>query len=221
MKLTTPILSAGLGLLLIPALAGAVTHTVNQVNLTWSPSEITIEVGDTVEWVWSGGSHTVTSGTDLNDPEVGQLFDTPLNSSNTSVSFTFTQVGVQDFFCRPHLNFGMTGTVNIIAVSAVENTPALTAVRLLPNAPNPFNPSTLITFALPDDRVGPTEVSLRVFDLKGRLVRVLMEETVDADRHTVRWDGRNERGKGVPSGVYIYRLDAGGQILARTMTLAK
>jgi len=221
MKLSAPILSAGLGLLLIPALAGAVTHTVNQEGLTWNPSEITIEVGDTVEWIWSGGSHTVTSGTDLGDPEVGQLFDTPLNSSNTSVSFTFTQVGAQDFFCRPHLNFGMTGTVNIIAVSAVENTPALTAVRLLPNSPNPFNPSTLITFALPEERTGPTEVSLRVFDLKGRLVRVLMEETVDADRHTVSWDGRDDRGQGAPSGVYIYRLDAGGQMAARTMTLAK
>ena len=221
MKLTTPILFAVLASLMVPSLAGAVTHTINQVNLTWSPSEITIEVGDTVEWVWSGGSHTVTSGTDLGDPEVGQLFDTPLNSSNTSVSFTFTQVGSQDFFCRPHLNFGMTGTVSVIAVSGVENTPARTAIRLLPNAPNPFNPSTLITFALPDGRVGPTEVSLRVFDLKGRLVRVLLEETVDADRHTVRWDGRDDRGYGAPSGVYIYRLAAGGQTLARSMTLAK
>ncbi len=221
MKLSTPILSAGLCLLLVPTLADAVTHTVNQEGLTWNPSEITIEAGDTVEWVWSGGSHTVTSGSDLDDPEVGQLFDTPLNSSNTSVSFTFTQVGTQDFFCRPHLNFGMTGTVNIIAVSAVENTPARTAIRLLPNSPNPFNPSTLITFALPEERTGHTEVSLRVFDLKGRLVKVLMEESVDTDRHTVRWDGRNDRGKGVPSGVYIYRLDAGGQMLARTMTLAK
>jgi plastocyanin len=221
MKLTTPLLFAGLALLLVPTIAGAVTHTVNQVNLTWNPSEIAIEVGDTVEWVWNAGIHTVTSGTNLGDPEVGQLFDTPLTSSNTSVSFTFTQVGSQDFFCRPHLNFGMTGTVNVNSVSGVENTPARTGIQLLPNAPNPFNPSTLITFALPEDRVGPTEVSLRVFDLKGRLVRVLMEETVDADRHTVRWDGRDDRGNGAPSGMYIYRLAAGGQTLARSMTLAK
>lgn len=221
MKLNSHILSAALGLLLIPALAGAVTHTVNQVGLTFDPSEITIEVGDTVEWIWNNGSHTVTSGTDLSDPEVGMLFDSPLNSSNTSVSFTFTEVGSQDYFCRPHLNFGMTGTVTVTAVSAVGDTPGPAAIRLLPNAPNPFNPSTLITFDLPVDRTGPTQVSLRIFDLKGRLVRVLMEETVDADRHTVRWDGRNDRGNGAPSGVYVYRLAAGGQMQARTMTLVK
>jgi flagellar hook assembly protein FlgD len=115
----------------------------------------------------------------------------------------------------------MTGNVNVTAVSAVTDTPAQTAIRLLPNVPNPFNPSTLITFDLPVDRTGPTEVSLRIFDLTGRLVRVLMEETVDADRHTVRWDGRNDRGNGVPSGVYVYRLAAGGQMQARTMTLVK
>jgi len=218
MKLTSQILPACLGLLLIPALAGAVTHTVNQDGLTFNPSEITIEVGDTVEWIWNSGSHTVTSGTDLSDPEVGQLFDSPLNSTNTSVSFTFTQVGNQDYFCRPHLNFGMTGSVNVIAISSVGDTPGQTAIRLLPNSPNPFNPSTLITFDLPS---GPAEVNLRIFDLKGRLVRVLMEETVDTDRHTVRWDGRDDRGHGAPSGVYIYRLAAGGKTQARTMTLAK
>ena len=221
MKLTSQILSAGLCLLLIPALAGAVTHTVNQAGLTFDPAEITIEVGDTVEWIWASGSHTVTSGTDLSDPEVGMLFDSPLNSANTSVSFTFTEVGSQDYFCRPHLNFGMTGNVTVTAVSAVTDTPAQTAIRLLPNAPNPFNPSTLITFDLPADRTGPTQVSLRIFDLTGRLVRVLMEETVNADRHTVRWDGRNDRGNGVSSGVYVYRLAAGGQMQSRTMTLVK
>ena len=104
MKSTLKVLAAGLGLLFIPALAGAVTHTVNQTGLTFDPAQITIEVGDTVQWIWSTGSHTVTSGTDLNDPEVGVLFDQPLNSSNPSFSHTFTQTGSQDYFCRPHLN---------------------------------------------------------------------------------------------------------------------
>ena len=221
MKSTLKVLAAGLGLLFIPALAGAVTHTVNQTGLTFDPAQITIEVGDTVQWIWSTGSHTVTSGTDLNDPEVGVLFDQPLNSSNPSFSHTFTEIGSQDYFCRPHLNFGMTGTVTITAASAVGETPGLAKIQLLPNVPNPFNPSTRITFDLPTDRTGPVEVSLRVFDLKGRLVRVLMEETVGTDRHSVVWDGKNDRGSAAPSGLYIARLVAGGQTLARTMTLAK
>ena len=76
---------AGLTIVLGPLSAGAVTHTINQSGLSFSPAVLAIEAGDTVEWVWSGGSHTVTSGTDLSDPEVGILFDESLNSGNQTV----------------------------------------------------------------------------------------------------------------------------------------
>ncbi len=221
MKFSQKILLAGLGLLLLPGLATATTHTISQSGLTFNPAELTIEVGDTVEWTWSNGNHTVTSGTDLSDPEAGALFDEPLNSGNPLVTYTFTEIGSQDYFCRPHVSLGMTGTVIVTAASAVGDTPTAAQTQLMPNVPNPFNPSTMITFELPAGSSGSTEVSLRVYDLKGRLVRVLMEETVAADRHSVAWDGRSDRGSAAPSGMYIYRLVAGGKTLARTMTLAK
>ena len=221
MKSNTFHLVTGLVMLLVPALAWGTTHTVNQAGLAFDPDEITIKVGDTVQWIWSGGSHIVTSGTDLNDPEVGDLFDAPLNSNNPSFVYTFTEVGSFDYFCRPHVNFGMTGTVTVTAPSAVGDSPARAAVQLLPNVPNPFNPSTRITFELPADRTGAVDVSLRIFDLKGRLVRVLLEDTMASDRHTVVWNGRNDQGKAAPSGLYVYRLAAGGKTVARTMTLAK
>lgn len=221
MKSILTILVAGLGLILAPALAGAITHTVNQNGLSFDPADITIEVGDTVEWIWGGGNHTVTSGTDLSDPDVGVLFDAPLNSGNPSFSFTFTEAGVQDYFCRPHVNFGMVGTVTVTSASPVDQTPRTAALNLLANVPNPFNPSTRITFDLADTGQGSTRVSLRVFDLQGRLVKVLLEETMAADRHTAVWDGRDDQGAAVPSGVYVYRLSAAGKTLARTMTLAK
>jgi flagellar hook assembly protein FlgD len=103
----------------------------------------------------------------------------------------------------------------------VGETPVAVDFRLLPNVPNPFNPSTRISFELADHGQGDTPVSLRVFDLQGRLVRVLLEQRMPAASHTAVWDGRNQRGGIVPSGVYVYRLNAGGQTLARTMTLAK
>ena len=221
MKSNILILAASLGLLVFPSLATATNHTVSQEGRAFVPAELTIEVGDTVQWIWSSLSHTVTSGTDLSDPEVGLLFDEPLNSANPTVTYTFTEIGTQHYFCRPHLASGMTGTVIVTAASAVGETPAAAQIQLMPNVPNPFNPSTTITFGLPADHTGSTEVSLRVYDLKGRLVRVLMEETVAADRHSVTWNGRNDRGTAVPSGLYIYRLAAGDKTLARTMTLAK
>ena len=215
----TTTLLAGLTLLSCSLSAGAVTHTITQDGLSFTPSTLTVEVGDTVEWVWTGGSHTVTSGTDLADPEVGNLFDQSLNSSNPTVSHTFTAVGSQDYFCRPHLNFGMTGTVVVTAASAVGATPAA-GVRLYPNVPNPFNPTTTISFALPEGQ-GPASVSLRVFDLRGRLVQVLWEGITDQDRYSLVWDGRNDRGDFVPSGVYIARLEARGVTRSHSMTLAK
>lgn len=221
MKLFLSLLAAGLGLVLGVAPASAVTHTVTQSGLTFSPASLNIEVGDTVEWIWTAGFHTVTNGTDLADPEVGVLFDESLTSGNPLVSYTFTAAGTYAYFCRPHLGLGMTGTITVVAPSAVDDTPTVPGVSLRPNVPNPFNPSTRITFALPADRDGPVAVALRVFDVQGRLVRTLLDGNVTAERKTVTWDGRDRRGQSAPAGVYIYRLDVGGQSLARTMTLAK
>ena len=72
--------------------------------------------------------------------------------------------------------------------------------------PNPFNPRTTISFTLVE--AGP--VSLRVFDLAGRLVRVLDEGVREGRRHHVNWDGRDDAGRSVASAPYIVRLQAGG-----------
>jgi aminopeptidase N len=87
--------------------------------------------------------------------------------------------------------------------------------RLLANVPNPFNPSTEIRFELPNK----TAVSVGVYDLSGRLVRNLVDETRAAGRHSVRWDGRDARGSAQASGLYFVRLDAGGKTGLRKITL--
>jgi hypothetical protein len=76
------------------------------------------------------------------------------------------------------------------------------AFSLSQNYPNPFNPSTEISFSVSHD--GPT--SLVIFDLLGRQVRKLLDAPVKAGSYSLRWDGRNEAGADVPSGVYFYRL---------------
>ena len=69
-------------------------------------------------------------------------------------------------------------------------------------APNPFNPAAAVTFDLP----AGGEVSLRVYDLQGRLVRTLLHEEMSGGRHRAEWDGRDERGEPAASGVYLVRL---------------
>ena len=103
---------------LLAGAAAAATHTVNQVNLTFDPDEITINVGDTVEWIWSSGIHTVTNGLDLADPDLGTLFDEPLTAANPVVSYAFTAAGDVPYLCRPHVTLGMTGVVHVLDPTA-------------------------------------------------------------------------------------------------------
>lgn len=100
--------------------AVAETHTVSQVSLEFDPAEITIAVGDTVRWVWNSLSHTVTSGTDPDDPDVGTLFDAPLDSSNPEFVFVFDFEADIPYFCRPHYDLGMTGIVHVVDTTAIE-----------------------------------------------------------------------------------------------------
>ena len=86
------------------------------------------------------------------------------------------------------------------------------------NAPNPFNPLTWIRYELDT----PAEVSLRVFDLSGRLVRTMLAPTrQDAGRHGVPWDGTDASGRHMASGVYLYRITADHEMQAGRMVLAR
>jgi hypothetical protein len=80
-----------------------------------------------------------------------------------------------------------------------------TTFSLHPAYPNPFNPSTTISFDLPK-RAG---VKLMVFDVLGREVRKLVDQEMAAGTHSVSWDGTNDAGKSVASGVYFFKMTAG------------
>jgi plastocyanin len=92
------------------------TTTVNALASTFSPPTVTIQVGDTVKWVRTTLSHTVTSGFSSSDPGVGGLFDAPLNALNPMFFYTFSDtVGTYPYFCRVHELMGMAGTVVVEA----------------------------------------------------------------------------------------------------------
>lgn len=89
--------------------------------------------------------------------------------------------------------------------------------ELKPNTPNPFNPTTTIGFAT--ESFGP--VALRIYGPQGGLVRKLVDTPLPAGVHRVRWDGRDDRGTALASGIYFYELAAGGKRLTRKMSLLK
>ena len=91
---------------------------------------------------------------------------------------------------------------------------------LLQNAPNPFNASTTISFLIPF-RLANEPTRLSIYNLTGQLVRVLQLEAQQAGEHRLNWDGRDDYGREVASGVYIYRLDVGEWAVHRRMLLLR
>ena len=85
------------------------------------------------------------------------------------------------------------------------------------NYPNPFNPETRIRFTIPE----AAEVSLEVFDLLGRKLNVLLNRNMIAGSYEVIWDGRDQQGRSMSSGVYVYRLTAGIYQDVKRMVLMK
>jgi hypothetical protein len=85
------------------------------------------------------------------------------------------------------------------------------------NYPNPFNPETDISYTLPQD----FHVKLTIYNMLGQKVKVLVDEQQIAGYKTVRWDGKDQDGNEVGSGIYFYRLQAGEYNEVRKMVLAK
>lgn len=100
-------------------------------------------------------------------------------------------------------------------VTQIPHTPVLAQ-----NFPNPFNSSTIIRFSIPHQLSG-FPVALTVYDVQGRVVKRLVNAPVPAGNYFTKWDGTDETGKPVSSGVYIYRLMAGTNSMAWKMILAK
>ncbi|HPU86285.1 MAG TPA: FlgD immunoglobulin-like domain containing protein [Candidatus Latescibacteria bacterium] len=91
------------------------------------------------------------------------------------------------------------------------------ALALEQNVPNPFNPSTTIQFRVPDAGF----VKLAIYGIDGQLVRSLTAQHVEAGVHEAVWDGRDNSGRAVASGVYVYRLTSDRGVISRRMVLAR
>jgi subtilisin family serine protease len=94
------------------------------------------------------------------------------------------------------------------------------AFSLSQNAPNPFNPSTTVSYSVPED-TEPLRVKLTVYDIRGRTVAVLADRVQDGGNYTVNWDGTDKAGRQVASGIYFYRLRAGSFTATRKMVMLK
>jgi hypothetical protein len=81
----------------------------------------------------------------------------------------------------------------------------ITAVRMMPNKPNPFALTTLIRYQIPY----PARVILKIYSISGQLVKTIVNRDQDTGLYEVRWDGHDDNGQLVASGVYFYSLSTG------------
>lgn len=132
-------------------------------------------------------------------------------NTNTELTAGPLDVGLPPFDIEEVILYCPTGGCE----TAVGDTPA--AARLGQNYPNPFNPETSIPFSL----ASGGRVSLKVYDVSGRLVATLLDENRGAGEHVARWDGRDARGRASSSGVYFARLAFGGETQTRKLVLLK
>jgi predicted outer membrane repeat protein len=158
--------------------------------------------------VYVGGGSTLTWGS-------GNIDQDPLFCNVAERNFTIDAASP----CAPAHSggCGLIGAkpVGCTVTGVEETTPNVLA--LYQNHPNPFNPTTTISFILPER----TMATLAIYDVGGRLVRMLVDEARDNGLNQATWDGKDAHGNPVSSGVYFYRLTAGSQNLTRKMTLLK
>ncbi|MAJ43180.1 MAG: hypothetical protein CMF96_00360, partial [Candidatus Marinimicrobia bacterium] len=102
-------------------------------------------------------------------------------------------------------------------VMSVEEVEIPTEFKLVQNHPNPFNPTTTINFSIPE----PTMVTMKIFDLSGRLVKTLVNSQMNIGHHSVNWNGLDTFGNEAAAGIYIYTLQSTDLYISRKMILMK
>ena len=136
-----------------------------------------------------------------------------------SISAREIVVGEQTTFLY-HTSTNKASKENVVASesnAAIEPAAVVTDFALEQNYPNPFNPSTTIRLSVPE--AGP--VTLHIYDLRGTLVKTLVSGTLTAGRHQIVWNGKNENGQPVASGMYLYRMQTGRFTQTKQMLLVR
>ncbi len=199
----------------------------NQPSFSWIFEQLenrkAVEVG--ISWR-GGGGHWLTLVGAVEFMGIRMLFYHDPIDGPGRIRFSFVAPGEAgdpfpnflEFKAEPHNSMDMavaTG-VNRPTGIAEESSAALPGrFTLFQNTPNPFNPYTVISFELS----AAGDVELSVYDLMGRHVRTLVRGMQRAGTHTVRWDGRDRRGRRLAGGIYFYRLRFGDRMLTRRMIL--
>jgi hypothetical protein len=192
-------------------------------------SQVTVDQGVLLQWGVASQSNNL--GWEVFRSTDGRVFtkvsDLVLGDGNSDefksydfIDSNLPQVDVLYYYLNQIDLDGTTSRSQIVEVllspTAVAELALPTANALQQNFPNPFNPETMISFDLSGDQV----VSLTIYDMAGQVVRTLVDaQPMTVGSYKQMWDGRNNSGAKVGSGIYFYQLRAGDFIAKKKMTL--
>jgi plastocyanin len=191
--------------------AHATTHIIQfggSFGLHYSPNSLNVSVGDTIRWEGDFSMHPLSSTT---IPVGGQSFH---QTSGSVFSYSVIIAGTYLYQCDFHVGLGMTGSFSAL-LTGVENIQTSfqpDAFRLKQNFPNPFNPTTMISFDIPFQ----TTVSLKIYNLIGQEVATIANENMPAGSYSKMWNAIS-----MSSGIYYYRLQAGAYSETKKLVLLK
>jgi plastocyanin len=191
--------------LLTSGAANAKTVSITFGNYFFSPQNVTVSVGDVIQWSGNTG-HTVTSQT---IPAGAATFNKS-DPNQTTFSYTVTVPGTYNYVCTFHTSLGMTGSFTAVA-AGVEN-PQETNMMMDPIYPNPAMDEAMVHFTLEN----PAHVTLKIYNSTGTLVQTSTNENMSAGFHMLMIDTKQ-----LASGSYQYVLQADDAVLRRAMIVAK
>ena len=171
---------------------------------------------------WDAGIKALflTDGANFRNPHYHQPGD-----NTTTLDYTFmtnvvktTVATVAKLAGVRHSGVGLSNFFDLNVTSTSQGPPnQVNTFVLKQNFPNPFNPGTTIEYTLEKS----SEITLKIFNLLGEEIRILANKTQAAGTHRVIWDGRNNTGKRVTSGVYVYKIEVDSQLLAKKMVMLR
>ena len=184
-------------------------HVVEVSNFVFTPSNLTINVNDTVRWINIIGNHNVVA-------DDNSFTNGPASTSNWVFNYVFTSIGVNPYYCVVHGGPGGSGMAGVVTVqnpvSVSDQDIVINNFKLEQNYPNPFNPSTLINFTIAEK----STVTLIVYNGIGQKISTILNEVKTKGIFSVEFDGSD-----LPSGIYYIRITAGNFTDVKKMVLLR
>ena len=178
------------------------------LNVYENDDELIIIAGNSIETIDSGTGPIFIVNNLINS-----------NTANSEVEIDFTIVELTDMYGNPYLNYeSIPGVFYIVETMSNSKTDILPGeFQLAQNYPNPFNPFTTLLYELSEN----SHVKITIYDMLGRKVKTLINETQDAGSRTVIWNATNDYGEPVSAGIYLYQIKAGEYLQTKKMVLLK